>query len=196
MNNSKDLYERAYYKGYKLSPSEENQLEGKWGMLYARNIVHRRLRGIQVNEAIESSLYAEEYEAYRNIKDPAFDELIRESHHAMYEDKIKEKDEEDVESINVNLPIGSQLSSKVNLVHELINTVEDEFDCHPSSINSPEDFDRVSASGPEMKKVILVHLDSPECCQHSADRLKNSIEASEDGNEIMQKLYLNGNEWF
>jgi hypothetical protein len=191
MNRSKELYERAYYGGEKLTPSEENQLGSRWGVLYAKNVVHRRLRGVQVNEAIENSEYRDDYEAYRTVITTAFDELLTEANPTMYEDKI---DDEEMEGSDV--PIGSLLSSKASLVRDLIDQLEDKFKCHPSEINTPEDFQRLSSSGPEMKKFIIVSLEKPECCQHSADRLRNSIETSEDGNDILQKLYLNGNEWF
>ena len=186
---SKELYEQAYYFGRLLTPEQENNLDPKWGVLYAKNVVKRKLRGVRVNENIKYSEFADEYKKYATYK-PAFDQA--------YDAVLTEgKDEEEGEEIKgAKIPAGNLMSAKSTLVRDLIDQLENQFDCHPSMMNGAEDFDRVSESGPEMKRVVILHLDSPECCPASADRLKDKIGDTEDGNEILRKLYFAGNEWF
>ena len=192
MSISKELYEQAYYFGNRLTPEQENDLDPKWGVLYAKNVVKRKLRGVRVNENIKYSEYADEYKKYATYK-PAFDEAFDS---VLSESKDEDTEDEGKELEGARIPAGNLMSSKSKLVRSLIDQLEDQFDCHPSMLNGAEDFDRVRDSGPEMKKVIVLQLGTPECCPHSADRLKNSLGDTEDGNEILNKLYLAGNEWF
>ncbi len=70
---SKELYEQAYYFGRLLTPEQENNLDRKWGVLYAKNVVKRMLRGVRVNENINYSEFADEYKKYATYN-PAIDQ--------------------------------------------------------------------------------------------------------------------------
>ena len=190
MSTKKELYEQAYYFGRLLTPEEENNMDPKWGVLYAKNVVNRKLRGVRVNENIKYSEHASEYKRYAKHK-PAFDEAFD---NVLSEGKDDDDEPKEIESAKISA--GNLISAKSTLVRDLIDQLENQFDCHPAMMNSADDFDRVRDAGPEMKNVIILRLDDPECCPHSADRLKDSLGDTEDGNEIIRKLYLGGNEWF
>lgn len=187
MNTSKQLYEQAYYNGKKLTVDQENILDAKYGMLYARNVVGRKLHGVRVNQQIKQSVYAEEYQQLPRDHKSSFDKILNEMN--------GEDDEKPCESTGSCSP-GDAISAKSGLIQDLIDALEDQFDCDPSLLNSSEDFERVSGLGKDMKNVVLIKLDDPECCKHNADRIKHSIMDIEDGNDLLQQLYLNANEHF
>ena len=65
MNTSQHLYERAAASNTRLSHDQENSLEPKHAILYAKNIVKRKLHGPRVNQKLRDSVYAEQYEQQR-----------------------------------------------------------------------------------------------------------------------------------
>ena len=186
MNTSKLLYEQAYYNNTKLTPDQENILDAKYGALYAQNVVKRKLHGVRVNQLIRQSVYAEQYEQLPRSRSGAFDMTLN---------QLNEQEEKTCDS-GSKCSTGDTLSVKSSLVQDLINALEDQFDCDPSLMNSEEDFDRIAGLGSDMKNVLLIKLDDPECCKHNADRIKHSIMDVDDGNELLQQLYLDANEHF
>lgn len=186
MNTSKLLYEQAYYNGIKLTPDQENILDEKYGYLYAQNVVKRKLHGVRVNQLIKQSVYSERYENLPRGRTSSFDRTLN---------MLNEEEEKTCESGN-KCSTGDAVSVKSSLVQDLIDALESQFDCDPSLMNSSEDFDRISGLGPDMKNVLLIKLDDPECCKHNADRIKHSIMDIDDGNELLQQLYLDANEHF
>lgn len=186
MNTSKLLYEQSYYNDTRLTTEQENILDAKYGMLYAQNVVKRKLHGVRVNQLIRQSVYAEQYEQLPRDRSSAFDITIK---------QLNEKEEKTCES-GSRCSTGDAISVKSSLVQDLIDALESQFDCDPSLMNSEEDFDRISGLGSDMKNVLLIKLDDPECCKHNADRIKHSIMDIDDGNELLQQLYLSANEHF
>ena len=186
MNTSKILYEQACYNGKTLTPEQENILDAKYGSMYACNVVGRKLHGARVNQLITQSIYAEQYEQLPRPRHSAFDTALS---------SLNESEEKTCES-GSKCSVGDALSVKSSLIQDLIDALESQFDCDPSLMNSEDDFDRISGLGPDMKNVLLIRLDNPECCKHNADRIKHSIMDIEDGNELLQQLYLNANEHF
>lgn len=186
MNTAKILYEQAYYGNTKLTHAQENILDAKYGTLYAQNVVGRKLRGVRVNQLIQSSMYAEQYNELPRASISAFDMTLN---------QLNEEDEKPCDSGSKCSP-GDAISKKSSMIQDLIDELESQFDCDPSLMNSEEDFDRISSLGSDMKNVLLIKLDDPECCKHNADRIKHSIMDIEDGNELLQQLYLDANEHF
>lgn len=185
MNTSQQLYEQAILTGDTLTPDQENSLSTKYAILYAKNVVKRKLHGARVNQKLRSSVYAEEYSELPRPKTSAFDTAFNLVQEKGCPDKISAKPETE---IKLDFP-------KTRIMKQLVDMLHDQFDCHPSMLNTQDDFDKLAGKGAEMKQSILNFLDDTECCPHIAKQVRKCMGDDDCGKSLIRKIYSHSHNW-
>lgn len=186
MNTAQHLYETAFNTGKLLTPEQENLLDAKYGARYAQLFVGRKLYGQRVNKLIRESRHASMYSRLPRPSTMSFDTTLS---------TLTESHDESISTVDKE-PCGSSSSGKCRMVRDILDALKDEFECHPTMLISKKDFERIDDSGDAMKDFIMIMLDDPECCQDSAERIKDSLDGTHSGHDILSKLYLSSSEHF
>jgi len=181
MNKSYHLYEQAIRRNKLLTPEQENMLEPKYAMLYATNVVGRKLHGPRVNQLMRNSIYAEKYSELPRPKILSFDAALA-AETTPLNHNIKEPENDKEPSRCADAPKARELK-------KLITHLHDRFNCHPSMISSKEDWDKLKGNGLEMKRSALDFLENSGCCPHTISQIKNCIPGDDCGGNLMNILY-------
>lgn len=184
MNTSQHLYERAAASNTQLSPDQENLLEPKHAILYAKNIVKRKLHGPRVNQKLRDSVYAEQYEQLPRPRKSAFEASL-----AMVT-------EGDCNVVSAPKKLEDDaIFPKSRILHGLIANLHDQFNCHPSMLNTKEDFDKLASNGSAMKQYILNYLQDTQCCGHMSKMIERCLGDDDCGRKLIMKLYKHAHNW-
>ena len=181
MNTSQKLYEQAYHTKRPLTPEQENGLSLKYAVLYAHNVVKRKLHGLQINEMIRRSEHAEEYAEL-----PRISSQFSRSLSILNEKRLRQAV---VRDVNVLLP-------RARVAGDILEKVIDKFDCHPSQLNTKEAFRKLKTNGLEMKDFVLAELEQANCCDDIAREIRKCVNGVDCGRRILKKLYAAAKDYF